>query len=261
MHDDLVHRRRNVRHQLTRLGRNRVDVLHDDRHRGIAAERQGAGQHLVHDDAERIQIRPVVDLDALRLLRRDVVHRADRLRDLLGLLAVGEARDAEVHHLCRAVAQQHDVVRLDVLMDDAAAVRVIQRARHLLGEVNCLLPRQMVLLAQVVLERDALAQLHDDVLRLGVILRDVVDRNDIIVRQLGYRLCLVVKTLAELVVRRELFFQNLDCHITMQHGVICFVHNGHTAGADDLAHFIAAAKNFADIIRHILSPTLYIKQP
>ena len=44
---------------------------------------------------------------------------------------VDDPREAEVEHLHVAVAAHHDVLGLDVAMDDAGGVRGGQRARHL----------------------------------------------------------------------------------------------------------------------------------
>ena len=78
------------------------------------------------------------------------MHRADRLvADGLALRA-GEAGNAEVHHLDGAVRQQHNVLRLDVAVDDALGVGVLQSAEHLRGKVDGFFPRQgAAALAQV----------------------------------------------------------------------------------------------------------------
>ena len=70
------------------------------------------------------------------------MHRADGLvADGLALCA-GEACDAEVHHLDGAICQQHDVLRLDVAVNDALGVGVLQSTQNLGGKVHGLLPGQ-----------------------------------------------------------------------------------------------------------------------
>ena len=49
---------------------------------------------------------------------------------------VDDARQAEVEHLHVAVAAHHDVLGLDVAMDDAGGVRRGQRPRHLPADVH-----------------------------------------------------------------------------------------------------------------------------
>ena len=80
-----------------------------------------------------------------RLLRRHVGRRAQhRARPVFRLivvdrsrrLVVDDARQPEVEHLHVAVGPDHDVLRLDVAMDDAGGVRGGERARHLAADVD-----------------------------------------------------------------------------------------------------------------------------
>ena len=52
---------------------------------------------------------------------------------------------------------------LDVTVDDAAAVRVLKCLADLRGEVQGLAPVERALLLHILLEGNALDQLHDDV--------------------------------------------------------------------------------------------------
>jgi len=69
-------------------------------------------------------------------------------------------------------------VRLDVAVDDAAAVRVLKRLGDLRGEVERFAPVELALLLHVLLERDALDELHDDIVD-AVRMGHVVDAHDI----------------------------------------------------------------------------------
>ena len=78
-----------------------VDVLHGYAHRVVAVERQPPRCHLVHNDAERIEVGGRLDRLALGLFRREVVRRADdRPRLGHGGRASGPG-DAEVGDLHR----------------------------------------------------------------------------------------------------------------------------------------------------------------
>ena len=92
----------------------------------------------------------------------------DRAQGLLGQGAVpsgGDPGNAEIGHLDAAVPQHHDIVGLDVPMDDAPAVGMAQRLDDLGNEVQGLPPGQLIALAlHVLLQRDAVDQLHDDIL-------------------------------------------------------------------------------------------------
>ena len=96
-------------------------------------ERRLADEHLVQHAAEAVDVAPGVDvLAAERLLRAHVVRRADGHAGLGQLLAAGLAhrpRDAEVGDQ-RVAAEQQDVLRLDVAVDDAALVGVLRAPRR-----------------------------------------------------------------------------------------------------------------------------------
>ena len=117
-----------------RLG-NGGEVLHRDLERRVPGERDAAGQHLVEHDAGRVDVRRRARRESARLLGRQVLRGADdraRLRDL----ARPGARDPEVHHLDAAVWRNDDVVWLDVAVDDAVAVGVVERGEDLARVVD-----------------------------------------------------------------------------------------------------------------------------
>ncbi len=51
-----------VRPQLVGRGREGLEMVQDDAHRGVRLEGQAAGHHLVQDDPERVQVGPPVEL-------------------------------------------------------------------------------------------------------------------------------------------------------------------------------------------------------
>ena len=112
-----------------------LDVQHEHVHGVLGVERLAAGDQLVEDDAERIEVGFVGDVAfALALLRRHVGGGAD------GAVGGGQGGDvevlgdAEVGELERAVGQDHEVGRLEVAVDDAGLVGVLQGGAELLAE-------------------------------------------------------------------------------------------------------------------------------
>ncbi len=108
--------------------------LGDDRLRRRAGERRLPGQHLVEHGAQRIDVAPRGDF-ALphRLLRRHVERRAEAHAGFGHPGTAGAAdreRNAEVRHQGLSVVEQ-DILRLDVAMDHAMAVGIVECARHL----------------------------------------------------------------------------------------------------------------------------------
>ena len=97
---------------------------------------------LEQHDAEREQIGAVIDRMAERLLRRHVRDRAQhhpghrdlRLGHLGGAAAIlDELGEAEVEDLDQAALGAHQVRALDVAVDDAARVRLVERFGDLHG--------------------------------------------------------------------------------------------------------------------------------
>jgi len=88
----------------------------------------------VEDQSKAEQVRPAVDLLAANLLRRHVLHRARDPRDAgprgAGVrLALSKGRHAEIEEF-HAAGRDHDVLRLQIAMNDALAVRVRERVSH-----------------------------------------------------------------------------------------------------------------------------------
>ena len=99
-------------------------------HPEVAAEGELAGEQFVEDDTEAVHVAAAVDLARLtgRLLRAHV-RRCAYDRPILSDpnvsgVALGEA---EVHQARPANAVQHHIGRLDVTVDDAALMGVIER--------------------------------------------------------------------------------------------------------------------------------------
>ena len=132
-----------------------------------------AREHLIEHDAEGIQVTARVGIEALGLLRCDIVHGADGLTATL-FMDILERGDAEISDLDHVVVRDHDVLRFDVPVDDAMGVRVLQRLADLRGVVQRLSGAEYAVLCHALLERLALDELHDDILRLSAV-ADIVD--------------------------------------------------------------------------------------
>ena len=196
----MLERRRHLRALLAQRRRRRREVLHRDLDRAVAGERNLPGEHLVEDDPERVQVGALVDLRAARLLRREVLRGADD-RALLGHLARAGARDAEVRHLHVPLRVDEHVVRLDVAVDDAVAMREAKRREDLPRVVDGHRHRRRAAREDQLLQRAAVEVLHRDVVRaLG--LAAVVDRDDVLLREARCVLRLAAEALDELLVAR-----------------------------------------------------------
>jgi hypothetical protein len=174
--------------------RGRRHVLVDDhaqRLDGIRALEGGqAGEDLVEHGAERVDVALLADLRDLArgLLGRHIARGADdgaRHGDLrMALQRLGEA---EVHDVGLAVLVEHDVVGLDVAVDDAARVGVLDGAGDLREDGGGLGGGE--LLAR---EAAAVDELHRDHVLVADV-ADLVDADDARVAQRGGGLSLAAE--------------------------------------------------------------------
>ncbi len=152
--------------------RDRVlgEVLREDRHRRRSVEGKLPRERAIHDGAERIDVAPRVDLFALHLLGRHEIGRTDDrslARELVELRTFTELREAEVEDLREvgivARPRDHDVLGLDVAVDDALQVRLRERVAHLDHDARELDRAERIARAKDATEIAAGHELHDEV--------------------------------------------------------------------------------------------------
>ena len=148
-----------------------------------------ARQHLEQHAAEREDVGARIGLDAFDLLRRHVLKRAE---DRALRRDVGRRRrhhraadrddgragfcEAKVQQL-RARFRQHHVAGLQIAMDDAGAMRRVERRRDLNRHGQRLRRRERARV-EAPGQRVPVEQLHDEE-RRAVVLADVVQRADV----------------------------------------------------------------------------------
>src|SRR5262249_22918799 len=112
--------------ELGMRGRFMVHALEHDIDESTADEGFYAAQEYVENDSQREQISASVDRMSGKLLRR---HEGGGTQHLSGDGEVGDGKfgNAKIGDLGVAVVGHDDVGRLDIAMDDALGVRVVQR--------------------------------------------------------------------------------------------------------------------------------------
>ena len=146
----------------------------------ITVKRNSSGQHLIHRDAEGIDITLRIRETASGLFRRAVV---DRSHDI-GIDGVRACRpgNAEVCHLGSSVCRYDDVLRLDVSVNNVVIMRSFKARRHLETDPGGLADRQIPLAQDVGLQRDSLYQFHHDEIN-PVFFSDIVHVDNVRMRQ------------------------------------------------------------------------------
>jgi hypothetical protein len=164
MQDDLLHPRRQVGAQHARRDGLLVQPSAQAAHARGRAERARAGGEVVQDDAQGEQVAARVGAVVQHLLRGDVRSGAHGQAELLGQ-QVGQpivARQAKIDQHGVAVGPEHDVARLDVVMDDVLLVQIVQGLGDARADARDLVHGQRQLL-EAGAQRLPLQQFHDDV--------------------------------------------------------------------------------------------------
>ena len=113
-------------------------MLVRDLHRLLALERLLAGEHLVHHDADRVDVAAGVGDAAGDEFGGEVGDRPEQRGARRGVRGCG-ARQPEVADLDAAVVGEQHVLGLQVAVDDARLVRRGEARQHGLGDVDGLL--------------------------------------------------------------------------------------------------------------------------
>ena len=215
-------------------------------------ERLLPGDHLVEHRAEREDVGARVGLLALDLLRRHVLKRAeDRALAVSGAACVGSVvgapaprrpprrrfREAEVEQL-RAGLRQHDVAGLQIAMDDAVPVRLVERVGDL--DRDSAAPRSsgsapfVSRSASVSPSRYSMTRNVD-----AVLFADVVQRADVRMVELRDRPRLALEALANCASAANAG-QDLDRDGAIEPRVARLVDLAHAAGAERRQDLVGA---------------------
>ena len=147
---------------------------------------------------------------------------------MLGELGrIGGPRDAEVGNLQHAVLAQEEVRGLDVAMDEAGVMRVLQACRSLYDEADRFGVRQFAAGGQ----RRARHVLHHDEEAAASFTR-VVDPHDVRVGQPAREPGLAKETRANALVGSELLGEDLDRHRPLQLLVAREIDHSHRATSE-----------------------------
>ena len=227
-------------------GRILVHVPHRDGHEVLAGERNVPGQELEEDDAEGVDVRPLVDRAPARLLGRDVVRGADHgSRQRHPVLDVERAGDPEVGDLRPAVAVEEHVLRLHVPVHDPVLVRAREPLADLDREVERTPHRQRPLPGDELLQVLAVDVLEHDVLPAAV-LAAVDHRDDVRVRELRHRPRLAAEALDRLRVCAVVLVQELQRHVPLEQRVAGPVDGRHSARPRELLQLVPTRNRLPD---------------
>ncbi len=151
-------------------------------------------------------------------------------------------RDSKIRDERLPVVEEN-VLRLDVAVNDAVAVSVVERAGYLLGDPHRVADGQLPLAVDARAKRFADDEWHH-IVEQGIGLTRIEQRQDVRMLELGGGLYLGKKPLAA---ERgaEVGMQHFDGDIAVVLEIVTEKNSRHSAGADFPVHFIAAGKRRA----------------
>ena len=223
-------------------------------------ERQAAGQELVEQHAERVDVGARVDLFGADLLGRHVRGRAHAQagRRQIGAAegVVDQLGDAEVEQLEAEPASArhaHHVRRLEISVHDADAVRGGERRSEVLHDREHVGDRNRAALAQLLLEVATLQPFHDEVGTPVWKVAELVDVDNVGMVNQVHRLGFLREPLQHDRRRRELAVQDLERGHALQRLVARAIDRGETAtrtqALDDVVADLSAGAEVVGVQR------------
>ena len=182
------------------------------------------------------------------------MYRADGLAFCTIDLAVCNMCDAEISDFQGAVTQKHNVLRLDIPVDDLAAMCMLQCFGDLRRENRDFFGRQRASAFQIFFQSNAVNELHNDVFQFFG-LGHIVNSHNVGMRQHCNSLRLLVELSTKFVVGHIFIFQDFDRNIAIQTVAFGLEYHGHAADADDLFDLISAVQHFSNESLHYASPS------
>ena len=175
-----------------------------------AFEQRRIGQQMIDAGAERVDIAAHIEVALTAcLFRRDVVGRAKGGAFLHQLDIVHRLDEAEITQFHDAFFGQHDVGWLDIAVNDVLGTQVAHRLAGLQGDVEHLLNVKRAFVLQQVFGGDAIDEFHREIV-FTLVFADIVDLNQVLVRQFAGRARLKQEALAEFFVTNPLIVQDLE---------------------------------------------------
>ena len=239
------------RRQLAHRRRGLLEVLEEERGDVGRVERQDPRQHLVEQDAERVEVARGARVDRRDALGRHVLRRAEHLAGAREPRVLRRARDAEVEQLGEVgpvgASREEDVLGLEVAVHDAEVVGARERARDLDHDGQRAAERHGPF-ADGVRERGALEQLHHEVRGAVLALALVEDLDDVGVREPLGRLRLAAEALAHDAVLAERRVEDLHRARPVDQLVARPVDGGHAPLAEHVLDEVAPRERRAHVL-------------
>src|SRR5690606_39686281 len=211
-----------------------------------------AGEGVICDDAERVDVVRRGGRMPARLLRREVLHRTHHLTGGRERHLIRDPSDAEVGDLDAPVGRDEQVAGLDVAVHEAGRVGYLQSGCGLRHDVEYAVGREHLLALEHRREGLPRHELHDEVGR-AVFLSVVEDVGDALVVAEGGVPRLGAEALEEAGVAEVLVLEDLDGDGASDHEVGGLPHLPHAADRDPARQLVSPTEGEAARGSHLFS--------
>ena len=208
-----------------------------------------SGQHLIDDNAERVEVARRTERLAHELLGAHVSRRTDgdaRARDAARRVDV--AGDAEVEQLDGAARCEHQVLRLEIAVENTERVRAVEAIGNSVQDAESLVDPKWTGASQPLSNRLALDELHgDEKLAIGGAI-EIVDLRNARMADLGREQRLAPKAVLRIDVLSDLGVQKLDGCLAAEVDMLREVDGPHAAGTEKAQQPVASGKRLSDTV-------------
>ena len=205
---------------------------------GLRLERAASAQQLVQNHRRRKDVCAMIDTLPTDLFGRHVVDGAHH-HVAARQLRRDEAGQAEVEDFDRAAVGDVNVCRLDVAMDDAVLVGVVEPLADFRRDLD-LAPQAYSLRSRHPREEILSLQVLHGEIRLSLVLAEIVNGNDVSVRQLAGGSRLAEEPFAQLRVLIDRDRNHLDGDDPFEERVAGAIHDPHATLAEFFDDLIPA---------------------
>ena len=210
-----------------------VELVIDECCRRVSRHRQRTSEHLVENDASRVEIGCGADTLAEDLLGRHVFDRAQYFVSSRQKRLMRNFGDAEIQDLYGALRLQEDVLRFDVAMNDVVFVGSSHRLEELMGDRQRFVDGHdtAAILLEQRAQRAPFDELHGEI-EVAISLATAIHPDDVVVIEFGGKARLAKKAFGG--TRFTVGRHDFESHVALEHFIPGSVDRPHSSTADDV---------------------------
>ena len=221
-------------------------------HRRVRFVRRLAHQQFVENQSHRENVATLVQRLPHRLFRRHVLDRTQQRARLRHPVATHRARQPEIHHQDPARLRfLHDVLWLQIAVNDADAMRRIQCQANLANNLHGLRNGKLAVVGQYPPQVVALDELHRDELH-AIRFGNIVDADYVLVCDLVRSQQFLLESRQNRRIRRQLWPNQLQRDCPLHFPVQRLVHRAHSTFAQQRQNLVTRSDQVARLQNRFL---------